>query len=165
MNMQSCRVPLFFVTLVAALAVPAAVAEPPLSPIFGVGIPDGFRQWPVIAVSQEVPFNEFRAITGNPIAMQAYRAGTLPFPDGTVIAKIAWERVESTEFPGAFVPGTARTLQFMVKDSKKYPDTGGWGFGRFLNGKAADLAQHQTCFACHQANVKGHDFVFTRLAK
>jgi hypothetical protein len=52
----------------------------------------------------------------------------------------------------------------MVKDSKKYPSTGGWGFGRFVDGKPVDEAQHTTCFGCHQANVKGHDFVFTRLA-
>jgi hypothetical protein len=52
----------------------------------------------------------------------------------------------------------------MVKDSKKYASTGGWGFGRFINGKPADEAQHQTCFACHQARVQNHDFVFTRLA-
>jgi len=50
----------------------------------------------------------------------------------------------------------------MVKDSKKYAATGGWGFGRFIDGKPVDEAQHRTCFACHQANVKGHDIVFTR---
>jgi hypothetical protein len=52
----------------------------------------------------------------------------------------------------------------MVKDSKRYASTGGWGFGRFINGQPVDEAQHQTCFACHQANVKDHDFVFTRYA-
>jgi hypothetical protein len=52
----------------------------------------------------------------------------------------------------------------MIKDSKKYAATGGWGFGRFIGGKPVDEAQHKTCFACHEANVKGHDFVFTRLA-
>jgi Cytochrome P460 len=46
----------------------------------------------------------------------------------------------------------------MVKDSKKYAATGGWGFGRFIDGKAVDEAQHETCFPCHQ-NVKGHDWV------
>lgn len=52
----------------------------------------------------------------------------------------------------------------MVKDAKKYAATGGWGFGRFINGKLVDLAQHQTCFACRQALVKNHDDVFTRMA-
>ena len=52
----------------------------------------------------------------------------------------------------------------MVKDSKKYAATGGWGFGRFIGGKPVDEAQHATCFPCHQANAKGHDFAFTRYA-
>ena len=52
----------------------------------------------------------------------------------------------------------------MVKDSKKYASTGGWGFARFIGGKPADEAAHKTCFPCHEAKVKGHDFVFTRFA-
>jgi Cytochrome P460 len=52
---------------------------------------------------------------------------------------------------GAFVPGQATTLQIMVKDSKKYASTGGWGFGRFIDGKPVDEAQHKTCFARHEA--------------
>ena len=52
----------------------------------------------------------------------------------------------------------------MVKDSRRYESTGGWGFGRFINGRAVDRAQHETCFGCHQANVKDHDYVFTRFA-
>jgi hypothetical protein len=52
----------------------------------------------------------------------------------------------------------------MVKDSKKYAATGGWGFGRFINGKPVDEAQHRICFVCDQANVKAHNFVLTRLA-
>ncbi|MEI7874986.1 MAG: cytochrome P460 family protein, partial [Alphaproteobacteria bacterium] len=45
-----------------------------------------------------------------------------------------------------------------------YPATEGWGFGRFVDGQPADEARHQACFACHQAHVKGHDFVFTQFA-
>jgi hypothetical protein len=56
------------------------------------------------------------------------------------------------------------TVQIMVKDAKKYASTGGWGFGRFIDGKTADRAQHETCFGCHEANVKDHDFAFTRFA-
>jgi cytochrome P460 len=135
------------------------------SPIYGVAIPRGYRQWELIAPAQEAePLNELRAVLGNDVAMKAYREGTLPFPDGTVLAKLAWKHVQSPEFEPASIPGAATTVQIMVKDSKKYAATGGWGFGRFINGKPADEAQHQTCFACHEARVKGHDFVFTRLA-
>jgi hypothetical protein len=134
------------------------------SPIFGVVIPVGYRQWEMVAVSYETAFDEFRGILGNSLAIKAYQTGTLPFPDGTILAKLAWKRAPSAEFNGAFVPGAASTVQFMVKDSKRYASTGGWGFGRFIGGKPVDEAQHRTCFACHQANVKDHDFVFTRFA-
>lgn len=135
------------------------------SPIYGVTLPDGYRQWELIAPSQEAaPLNELRAVLGNATAIKAYKAGTLPFPDGTVLVKLAWKHEPSPEFEPASIPGAATTVQVMVKDSKKYAATGGWGFGRFINGKPADEAQHRTCFACHQARVKNHDLVFTRFA-
>jgi hypothetical protein len=135
------------------------------SPVYGVRIPAGYRQWQLIAPAEEAaPLNEIRAVLGNAIAVNAYRDDALPFPDGTVLAKLAWKHVPSPEFASASIPGAATTVQFMVKDSKKYAATGGWGFGRFVNGKAADEAQHRTCFACHQARAKAHDYVFTRYA-
>ena len=135
------------------------------SPVYGVTIPPGYRQWELVAPSQEAPpLNELRAILGNPTAIDAFRNDKLPFPDGTILAKLAWQHVQSPTFPGASIPGNATTVQFMVKDSKRYPSTAGWGFGRFINGVPADEAQHQTCFACHQALVRDHDYVFTRLA-
>jgi hypothetical protein len=147
-----------------AAATHSASSENLTSPIFGVAIPKGYRQWELVAVSYETAFDEFRGILGNTLAIKTYADGTLPFPDGTMFAKLAWKRVPSTEFNGAFVPGATTTVQFMVKDSKKYAATGGWGFGRFIDGKPVDEAQHKTCFACHQANVKNHDLVFTRFA-
>ncbi len=135
------------------------------SPIYGVTIPDGYRGWELVAPALEAdPLNELRAVVGNSVAIEAYRAGTLPFPDGTVLLKLAWKRAQSPEFEPASVPGAATTVQVMVKDSKKYAATGGWGFGRFIDGKPVDEAQHQTCFACHEARVQGHDYVFTRFA-
>jgi len=103
-------------------------------------------------------------VLGNPVAMRALEKATLPFPDGTILVKLAYKRKPSDEFPPATVPGQATTVQVMVKDSRRYAATGGWGFGRFINGVPADIGQHQTCFACHQARVKNHDYVFTRLA-
>lgn len=151
-----------------APTIPAASGNskyPNASPIFGVTIPRGYRQWEVIGVSQETgALDELRAILGNPVALKAYRSGKLPFPDGAVLAKLAYKRVSSPEFPPAFVPGAPTTVQIMVKDSKKYATTGGWGFGRFVDGRPVDEAQHRTCFACHAANVNNHDRVFTRLA-
>ena len=135
------------------------------SPIFGVKIPAGYRQRELIAVSHESGLDELRGILGNAIATKAYQDGTLPFPEGTTLAKLAWKHVPLVGLDGAFVTGPATTVQIMVKDSKKYVSTGGWGFGRFIDGKPVDEALHKTCFPCHEANAKGHDFVFTRFAR
>jgi len=147
------------------LAAGLAYAASPASPIYGVTLPEGYRQWQFIAPAHETPpLDELRVVVGNPTAMAAINKAQLPFPDGTVLVKMAWKHVQSAESPAAYVPGAASTVQVMVKDAKKYAATGGWGFGRFVNGQPADLAQHQTCWACHQALVRNHDFVFTRLA-
>ncbi|WP_246102438.1 cytochrome P460 family protein [Methylobacterium terricola] len=138
----------------------------PASPIYGVTVPDGYRDWRLIAPAlEDAPLNELRAVLGNDVAVRAYRAGTLPFPDGSVLVKLAWTRTPSSEFESATVPGPATTVQVMVKDATRYPQSGGWGFGRFIDGKPVDAAQHQTCFACHEARVKERDFVFTRYAR
>jgi hypothetical protein len=130
----------------------------------GIGIPAGYRSWEVVAPSQRDDKDELRVILGNPAAVEAYRKGTLPFPDGAVIAKLAWKRVKSAEFDNTFVPGAPQRIEFMVKDGAKYASTGGWGFARFVDGKPADEKAHASCFPCHKANVKGNDFVFTRYA-
>jgi hypothetical protein len=151
--------------LAVPVLVPLSAVAEGASPLFGVTIPEGYRQWEMVAVAHESdPLNELRAILGNTVAIGAYRTGTLPFPDGTTLVKLAWKHVPSSESPPAFVPGAATTVQVMVKDSTRYASTGGWGFGRFIGGVAVDEAQHRTCFACHQALVKDHDYVFTRLA-
>ena len=140
-------------------------ASPNASPIFGVTIPDGYRQWQLVAPALEgTPFNELRAVLGNDTAIGAYRDSRLPYPDGTVLVKLAWKREFLPGFDQALVPGPATTVQVMVKDSKKYPATGGWGFGKFSEGKPVDEAEHRTCFTCHEAHVKNHDYVFTRFA-
>ena len=136
-----------------------------VSPMYGVSLPEGYRQWELIAPAlEDAPLGELRAVVGNEIALKAYKAGTLPFPDGSILVKLAWKRTPSQEFAPASVPGPATTVQVMVKDSKKYLSSGGWGFGRFINGKPVDEAQHKTCFACHESRVKNHDYVFTRYA-
>jgi hypothetical protein len=145
------------------------------SPIYGVTIPDGYRDWKLIAVNQlkTDKLDQLRAQLGNEIAIKAFKEGTIPFPDGTVIAALHWNRVPSGDndkvlvdmFPGAqsFVVESAVNVQFMVKDSKKYAATGGWGFGDFKGGKPGDEALHQACFECH-VPAKAHDFVFARYA-
>src|SRR3984885_13114008 len=108
------------------------------SPIYGVKIPAGYRDWKVIAVaSLLVPgkLDQLRAQFGNDIAIKAYKEGTLPFPDGSIIVAKHWTRVSSElnnkvlngPFPGAqsFVIGSPVNIQIMVKDSRKYAESGG----------------------------------------
>src|ERR1700684_4417850 len=91
------------------------------------------------------------------------------FPDGTMIVRLAWSYVPSEEnnkvFGRAqsFVAGAPINIQLMVKDSKKYAATGGWGCAQFTDGKPADEALHKTCFPCHEPG-KARDFVFTHYA-
>jgi hypothetical protein len=140
------------------------------APVFGIKIPDGYRDWRLISVAhEEGNLNDLRAILGNDVAIKAYRDGQLPFPDGTIIARLAWSYVASEENNKAFgrsqsyVAGPATNIQFMVKDSRKYASTGGWGFAQFNEGKPAGEEVHQTCFRCHEP-VKARDFVFTHYA-
>jgi hypothetical protein len=63
--------------------------------------------------------------------VRAYREETLPFPNGTILVKLAWKHVPLAGVEGAFVSGPATKVQVMVKDSKKFAATGGWGFGSF----------------------------------
>ncbi|MGA2421690.1 MAG: cytochrome P460 family protein [Candidatus Acidiferrum sp.] len=146
------------------------------SPIYGVKIPAGYRDWKLIAVNQLlVPgkTEQLRAQFGNDIAIKAFKDGTRPFPDGSIIAAIHWHRVESQdnekvlsgEFPGAqsFLVGSRVNIQLMVKDSIKYATTGGWGFADFTDGKPGSEALHETCFPCHEP-AKDRDYVFTHYA-
>ncbi|RUW34723.1 cytochrome C oxidase subunit III, partial [Mesorhizobium sp. M1E.F.Ca.ET.041.01.1.1] len=143
-NLALAGLAAIFVTAAgAALGAGAGSEATNASPIYGVTIPDGYRGWELVAPALEAdPLNELRAVVGNSVAIEAYRAGTLPFPDGAVLVKLAWKRAQSPEFEPASVPGAATTVQVMVKDSKKYAATGGWGFGRFVDGKPVDEAQH-----------------------
>ena len=145
-------------------------ADGEADPVFGITIPPGYRDWKLISVAhEEGNLNDLRALLGNDVAIKAYREGTLPFPDGTIIARLAWNYVPSEENnkvfgrSQSFVAGPATNVQFMVKDSKKYAATGGWGFAQFKDGKPAGQALLKTCFPCHEP-VKARDFVFTRYA-
>jgi len=139
--------------------------------IFVTKIPDGYRDWKLVSVAHEAGnLNDIRAILGNDIAIKAYRDKTLPFPDGAIIARIAWKYVPSEENnkifgrEQSFVPGDPPEwyLQFMVKDSKKYAATGGWGYAQFdKDGTPAAEAKMKTCFPCHEP-IKARDFIFTK---
>jgi Cytochrome P460 len=145
-------------------------ADEKVSPIFGNKIPAGYRDWRLISVAHEAgDNNDLRAILGNDVAIKAYREEKLPFSDGTIIARLAWRYLTSEENnkvfgrEQSFVAGPPTNVQFMIKDSRKYAATGGWGFAQFTDGKPVNEAVPKACFSCHEP-AKARDFVFTRYA-
>src|SRR5690348_16291341 len=156
---------------VGSVTVPASLrAYQAAVPIFVTQIPPGYREWRLISVAhEEGNLNSFAAVLGNEVAIKAYREGTLPFPDGAIIAALHYSHTPSEENnkvfgrPQSFVAGTPTNVQFMVKDSKKYAATGGWGFAHFKDDKPGDEAFMTTCFPCHN-QAKARDLVFTRYA-
>ncbi len=156
--------------LVALIAPAPEHASGQTGPAFLTEIPHGYRNFRWISSAHEAGnLNSIGAVLGNEAAIKAFRNGTLPFPDGTIIAALHYHYVSSEEnnkvFGQAqsFVPGAPTNIQFMVKDSTRYAATGGWGFGHFANGKPGAAAAMETCFPCH-AKAKATDYVFTRYA-
>ena len=139
---------------------------------FVTKIPPRYRDWRLVSVAREEgTLDDIRAVLGNDKAINTYRSGKLPFPDGTIIARLAWSYDASEENNAAFgrsqsfVAGHPKNgVQFMVKDSRKYAATGGWGFAHFDGGKSANETVLKTCFPCHEA-VATRDLVFTRYAQ
>jgi hypothetical protein len=132
----------------------------------------GYETWQVIAPSYRTEKNELRIILGNPVMIDAYTQGIpgngKPFPEGSAIVKIGWSERKSAAFPAAIEPDVLQRVEFIVKDTKRFPDTSGWGYARFVYdaktdtfkpfGKDASFVQE--CHQCHTL-VKGKDFIFT----
>jgi hypothetical protein len=132
----------------------------------------GYETWPFIAPSYRTDNNELRVILGNTAMTDSYKAGVpgngKPFSEGSVVVKIAWSERKSPVFPAAHEPDVLRRVEFIVKDSKRFPATGGWGYARFVyDAKSATYTPYgkddsfaQECFQCHTL-VKDKDFIFT----
>jgi len=138
----------------------------------------GYESWQVVSTSQN---DKLVVILANPVMIKAYQAGTpdngKPFPDGAKMAKIHWLPKKDQYFPNTTVPGTQHDVGFMVKNSKRFADSGGWGWAVFKYDAASDTftpgtladqppqANDAKCgFACH-TTVKARDYVFTEYAK
>jgi hypothetical protein len=140
----------------------------------------GYEGWQTIAISQNGGL--IAVILGNPAMIEAFKAGVpgdgKPFPEGAKMAKIHWNPKTQTTEPGQpVVPGTQHDIDFMAKDSKRFADSGGWGYAEFEYEAAADTFRVGTVtdqppqsddakcgFACHTL-VKKQDYVFTQYAK
>ena len=131
----------------------------------------GYEDWQVIAVSQTGDL--LVAILGNPEIIAAYQAGVpgngKAFPDGSKMAKIHWNQKKSAEAPAPTLVPDKHDIDFMVRDSKRFADSGNWGYAQFNYGAASDtftpLGTGANCgFACHTI-VKAKDYVFTAYPK
>ena len=128
----------------------------------GINYPEGWQNWSTIAVSHRTDNNTVRTILGNEIAIKAARAGkTNPWPDGSVIGKVVWKDTELENWKAAIVPDQFVHAEFMFKDSKKYSQTYGWGWARWVGLEQVPFEKGpQACISCHTP-VKNRDWVFT----
>jgi hypothetical protein len=182
MKRKSIRATVFAVVFLSVLAALALAAENKYS----VKVPNGlafsefrgYEAWQVVSISQNGDL--MAAILANPVMIKAYLDGIpgngKPFPDGSKMAKAHWNRKKLETFPAATVPATQHDVDFMVKDSKRFADSGGWGYAVFdydaasdtftpgtLAGKPPQGNDAKCGYACH-TGVKTRDYVFTQYA-
>ena len=179
--------PVLSVSVAVSLAVLAAGVAISAQDKYTLKVPNGlafaefkgYESWQTIAVSHNGP--HLAVILGNPVMIDAYKAGIpgngKPFPDGAKMAKVHWNEKKNEATPGQpWQPGTQADVDFMVKDSKRFADSGGWGYGVFNYDTATDTFSPGTTankppqgndakcgFGCHTI-VKDKDYVFTEYA-
>jgi hypothetical protein len=140
----------------------------------------GYEGWQVVSTSQNEKL--VAVILANPVMIEAYRSGVpengKPFPEGSKIAKIHWDPEKSADTPApTTVPGALQNVDFIVKDSKRFADSGGWGYAAFEYDTATDTFRPGTTsdsppqendakcgFACHTI-VQSKDYIFTAYPK
>jgi hypothetical protein len=139
----------------------------------------GYEDWQLVSASMDGGL--LATILANPVMIDAFRSGVpgngKPFPDGSKMAKIHWSPKTLETFPAATVPGNLHDIDFMVKDSKRFADSGGWGYAVFdydtksdtftpgtMDDKPPQANDAKCGFACHTI-VKTRDYVFTEYGK
>jgi hypothetical protein len=171
-----------FVVIVVAVALAGGTAISAQDK-YNLKVPDGlafsefrgYEAWQVVSISQDGPV--MAAILANPAMIEAYLDGApgsgKSFPDGAKMAKIHWTPKKMETFPAATVPGALHDVGFMIKDNKRFADSGGWGWAVFEYEVASDKFRPGTLadkppqgndakcgFACHTI-VEKRDYVFT----
>ena len=173
--------------VVAALGGTAVIAQDAGPAKYSVRVPNGlafseftgYEGWQTVSISQNEKL--MQVIVANPVTINAYKSGIpgngKPFPDGARMAKIHWNPKKHETFANTMVPASLHAVAFMVKDSSRFADSGGWGWAAFKYNTAADTftpytesddppqANDAKCgLACHTI-VRGKDYVFTDYGK
>lgn len=129
----------------------------------GISYTPAYKNWKVISVTDKYDGGSMRIVYGNDIMIKAIKEKKLPFPDGAMMAKLVWGK-QRMDKNGDTFPGNFQNVQLMIKDSKKYSSTEGWGFARFdgleLKPYGKTAAFEKTCINCHRLLVPQNDFVF-----
>jgi hypothetical protein len=132
----------------------------------------GYESWQVVSVSKTD--NDIKAIVANPVMVDAYKSGIpgngKPFPDGAKIAKIEWKFKANPVSPYVVqIPDNLDAVAFIEKDSKRFPESSGWGYAQLNYDPASSSFKaygtsatfgHDVCYTCHTI-VKGQDYIFT----
>lgn len=135
------------------------------APVSLNGIPysSDYKNWKIISVTDKFDGGSMRIVYGNDIIVKAIEKRQLPFPDGAKIVKVVWGK-QAEDKDGNVLPGNFQNAQFMIKDSKKYSATEGWGFAKFdgldLKPAGKTILFEQTCANCHRLLAPENDFVF-----
>jgi len=135
----------------------------------------GYEDWQSVTVS--VTETSVKSILANPAMIKAYKKGLpgngKPFPEGSKIAKIEWINEKNAVSPYFVeIPQSLKSVSFIEKDSKRFPDTQGWAYAQFAYDAGSEtfkpspplsLTGHECGFACHTV-VKANDYIFTKYA-
>jgi len=178
--MTMTRIPFWLTVIIAAVLAVWGGRAISAQDKYTLQVPDGlafsefkgYEGWQTVSVSK--PEGAFAAILANPVMIDAYRAGVpgngKPFPDGSKIAKIHWKPKDSAEAPApTIVPDSLENVDFIARDSKRFPDSGGWGYAQFNYDPASDTftpnGSGTDCgHACHTI-VAAKDYIFTTYEK
>lgn len=152
----------FLTLLFSGLAVNSYAGDNAISSSHGINYPEGWQNWATIAVSHRTDNNTLRIILGNDIAVKAARSGkTTPWPEGAILGKVVWKDATLTDWKAATAPGKFVHAEFLFKNAKKYAESYGWGWARWVGLEQKPFQKGmQICISCHTP-VKNRDWVFT----
>lgn len=171
-NIPAILLAVGFLSVLASMAI-AAQDRFTLKAPNGVAFSEfkGYEAWETVAVSETD--DEIKTILANPVMIKAYKEGIpgngKPFPEGSQTVKIAWSKKSNDESPYAVtVPDKLKSISFIEKDSKRFPDSSGYAYAQFLYDASSDTFKpfgkdasfNKTCYQCHTI-VKAKDYIFT----